>query len=217
MKMTSPIQDHMLVEPVLQQEVVRRIDALKLAFSQPDRSAEPLGTIDLGNGKIVSAYLRHAVDAVLLDDLGQVVLITRRHNPGAGLEALPGGFVDPAADGSMEQAAGAALREATEETGIGKDILKAAEVTPVGTRVYSRPFDIREAWGDIEGTPVLKGDLFAVSTQAYRVRIHGDLRRIALEASDDATNVRVERVDALKPEQFAVPDHLPMILKAVAQ
>jgi len=215
--MSSAIQDHMLVEPVLQKEVARRIDALHFAFTQPSRSAEPLGTLAIGEGKSVEVYLRHAVDAVLLDDLGQVVLITRRHNPGAGLEALPGGFIDPSEAGVMEQAAGAALREAAEETGIGKDVLQAAEVTAVGTRVYSRPFDIREAWGDIEGTPVRKGDLFAVSTQAFRVRVKGDLKEIALHASDDATRVRVERVDALRAEQFAVPDHLPMILEAVAQ
>jgi bifunctional NMN adenylyltransferase/nudix hydrolase len=215
--MTSPIQNHMLVEPVLQQEVARRIDERHFAFTQPSRSAEPLGTLEIGEGKSVGVYLRHAVDAVLLDDLGQVVLITRRHNPGAGLEALPGGFIDPSQAGVMEQAADAALREAVEETGIGKDVLQAAVVTAVGTRVYSRPFDIREAWGDIEGTPVRKGDLFAVSTQAFQVRLKGDLREIALKASDDATRVRVERVDALRAEQFAVPDHLPMILRAVAQ
>jgi ADP-ribose pyrophosphatase YjhB (NUDIX family) len=148
------------------------------------------------------------------------VLITRRNNPGAGLEALPGGFIDPIRNSNGrvagEEAATAALREAMEETGIAKDVLAAAQVTPVGTRTYNRPFDIREAWGDIPDTPIKKGDLFAVSTQAFCVRIEGDLSTIALQAGDDAAKVRIEKIAALQPEQFAIPDHLPMIMQAVA-
>jgi 8-oxo-dGTP pyrophosphatase MutT (NUDIX family) len=218
--MTVPVKDHMLVDPVLQQEIVRRAQAGNFGAGQPGQAVNPLGSIAMPNGKQVCVYLRHAVDPVLLDDAGQVVLITRRNNPGAGLEALPGGFVDPIgnSEGSVvvEQAATAALREAMEETGIGKDILAAAKVTPVGTRTYNRPFDIREAWCDIPHTPIKKGDLFAVSTQAFCVRIKGDLSTIALQAGDDATRLRVEKIAALRPEQFAVPDHLTMIMQAVA-
>jgi 8-oxo-dGTP pyrophosphatase MutT (NUDIX family) len=203
--MTVPVKDHMLVDPVLQQEIVRRAQAGNFGAGQPGQAVNPLGSIAMPNGKQVCVYLRHAVDPVLLDDAGQVVLITRRNNPGAGLEALPGGFVDPIgnSEGSVvvEQAATAALREAMEETGIGKDILAAAKVTPVGTRTYNRPFDIREAWCDIPHTPIKKGDFFAVSTQAFCVRIKGDLSTIALQAGDDATRLRVEKIAALRPEQ----------------
>ena len=218
--MTLLIKDHMLVDPALQQEIMRRITAADICASQPLQTVDPLGLIDMPGDRQVSAYLRHAVDAVLLDDVGKVVLITRRHNPGMGLEALPGGFIDVIHDSEgavvAEQPAKAALRETMEETGIGEDILATAKVTPVGTRVCNRPFDIREAWADIAGTPIKQGDLFAVSTQAYCVRIKGDWSAIAMQAGDDASKVRVEEVAALRPEQFGVPDHLPMIRQAVA-
>jgi 8-oxo-dGTP pyrophosphatase MutT (NUDIX family) len=217
--MTPSIKDHMLVDPSLQQEIVGRIQAANFSGGQPRQAVDSLGSISMPDGKQVSLYLRHAADAILLDDEGNVVLITRRNNPGAGLQALPGGFMDPIHDSQgnpiVESAVGAALREATEETGIGEKILAAAKVTPVGKRGYNRPFDIREAWGDIPETPIKKGDLFAVSTQAFSVRIKGDLSKIPLQASDDASKVRVEKIAALRPEQFGVPDHLPLILQAV--
>jgi len=101
------------------------------------------------DGREVPVHLRHAADAVVLDDSGHVVLITRKHNPGAGLKALPGGFMDPVqgSGGAIvaEKAATAALPEATEETGIGKQLLETAQVIPLGHRSYNRPFDIRVA------------------------------------------------------------------------
>ena len=121
--MTSAIKDHMLCDPALQQEIMRRITVASICASQPVHPADPLGSIDIPGGRQVSAYLRHAVDAVLLDEVGKVVLITRRNNPGIGLDALPGGFIDLKHEAAsiMEQAAEAALREAREETGIGAD------------------------------------------------------------------------------------------------
>ena len=214
--MTSVIKDHMLVDPALQQEIMRRITAANICVSQPVHTADALGLIDMPDGRKVFAYLRPAVDAVLLDDTGKVVLITRRNRPGIGLAALPGGFIDPKDKGGsiLEQAADAALREAREETGIGQDILATARIRAVGTRACNRPFDIREAWADIPGTPIKLGDLFAVSTQAYCVRIHGDWSAIPMQAGDDASQLRVEAVAALMPEEFGVPDHLPMIRQA---
>ncbi len=218
--MNLSIKDHMLVDPALQQEIVRRIQAGRFGADQPERAADPLGVIAMEHGMLVSVYLRHAADPVLLDCAGHVVLITRRNNPGAGLRALPGGFLDPTPDGNggfgIERAVAAALREAMEETGIGQEILTAAEVKPVGRRSYNRPFDIREAWGDIPDTPILEGDLFAVSTQAFCIRIKVDLSAVPLRAGDDATDVRVEQTAALRAEHFAVPDHLSMIMQAIA-
>jgi ADP-ribose pyrophosphatase YjhB (NUDIX family) len=210
----------MLVDPALQEEIARRSEAKNAGVDQPEQSAEPLGSIAMPDGSRVSAYLRHAGDPVLLDCAGHVVLITRRNNPGRGLRALPGGFLDPVPNGDggfgVEQAAATALREAMEETGISKDILTAAGVTPVGRRSYNRAFDIREAWCDIPGTPIVTGDLFAVSTQAFCVRIEGDLSTVSLRAGDDAADARVEQIDALRADQFAVPDHLSMIMQAVS-
>jgi hypothetical protein len=218
MAMTSLIKDHMLIDPALQQEIMRRITVANVCSSQPVHTADPLGLIDMPGGRQVFAYVRHAVDAVLLDDAGKVVLITRRNRPGIGLDALPGGFIDlkDQRAGILEQPAEAALREAREETGIGGDILAAARVRAVGTRACNRPFDIREAWADIPGTPIKQGDLFAVSTQAWCVRIKGDWSTIPMRAGDDASQVRAEEVAALRPEQFGVPDHLPMIRQAIA-
>ncbi|MEO6922668.1 MAG: NUDIX hydrolase [Bryocella sp.] len=210
----------MVVDAALQHEIARRIEAKDFGADQPDQPANPLGSISMPDGTRVSVYLRHAADPVLLDCAGHVVLITRRNNPGAGLRALPGGFLDPIPTVSggfgIELAVAAALREAMEETGISREILTAATVTPVGRRCYNRPFDIREAWCDIPNTRILKGDLFAVSTQAFCVRIKGDLSTVSLRAGDDATDARVEQIAGLRPEQFAVSDHLPMIMQAVA-
>jgi ADP-ribose pyrophosphatase YjhB (NUDIX family) len=207
----------MLVDPALQQEIMRRITAANVCLSQPLHTADPLGMLEMPGGREVSVYLRHAVDAVLLDSAGRVVLITRRNQPGMGLAALPGGFID-LINGSasmVEQPAEAALREAREETGISGDIVAAANVKAVGTRACTRPFDIREAWDDIAGTPIKQGDLFAVSTQAFCVRIKGELANISLRAADDASKVRVEEVAALRAEHFGVPDHLAMIRQAI--
>jgi 8-oxo-dGTP pyrophosphatase MutT (NUDIX family) len=218
--MTVFVKDHMLVDPALQQEIVCRVEAGNFGADEPGQAADALGFIIMPDGKRVSVYLRHAADPVLLDCAGHVVLITRRNNPGAGLRALPGGFLDPIPNGDggfgIEQAVTTALREAMEETGISKDILTAAEVTPVGRRSYNRPFDIREAWCDIPDTAILKGDFFAVSTQAFCVRIKGSLSTVSLHAGDDAADARVELVAGLRPQQFAVLDHLPLIMQAIA-
>jgi ADP-ribose pyrophosphatase YjhB (NUDIX family) len=218
MAVTFPIQDHMLVDPGLQQEIMRRIKVANVCVNRPLHAADFLSSLEMPGGREVSVYLRHAVDAVLLDDTGKVVLITRRNRPGMGLAALPGGFIDlrPGSATMVEEPSEAALREAREETGISQDILTTAHVAPVGTRDCNRPFDIREAWGDIAGTPIKQGDLFAVSTQAFCVRIKGDLSTIPLQAGDDASKVRVEEVAALRAEHFGVPDHPAMIRQAVA-
>jgi len=216
-EMSSPIEGHILVDPALQERIMQRIQAANFSADQPANVVDPLGTIEL-EGRTVSIFLRHAVDAILLDDAGQVLLITRRHNPGAGLEALPGGFLDAQpGDAGIELAQSAALRETEEETGIAAAVLLAAQVTAVGARSYLRPFDIREAWNDIPDTPIRKGDLFAVSTQAFCIRLAGDLHAVTMAAGDDASKVRIARLVTLAPEQFAVPDHLPMILAAAAQ
>jgi 8-oxo-dGTP pyrophosphatase MutT (NUDIX family) len=211
------IKDNILVDASLQKEIIKRaVDAN--CGDNPNQATHSLGTLKTPDGREVATHLRHAADAIILDDFGHVVLITRKHNPGAGLKALPGGFMDPVQGiaGAIvaEQAATAALREAAEETGISKSVLEGAHVIPVGHRSYDRPFDIRVAWGDMPGTDIKKGDFFAVSTQGFCVKTTQDLSRVFLKAGDDAKAVLVARIFSLTPDEFGVADHLAMIQAA---
>jgi ADP-ribose pyrophosphatase YjhB (NUDIX family) len=211
-------KDDMLIDPSVQEEIIRRAVGAHCG-DNPNQAIHSLGTLEMPDGQEVAVHLRHAADAILLDDFGHVVLITRKHNPGAGLKALPGGFMDPVQGigGAIvaEKAAVAALREATEETGISKRVLERAHVIPVGHRSYDRPFDIRVAWGDMPGTDIKKGDFFAVSTQAFCVKTTQDLSHVFLKAGDDARAVFVARIASLTPDEFGVADHLPMIQAAI--
>jgi ADP-ribose pyrophosphatase YjhB (NUDIX family) len=211
------IEDDMLIDPSLQKEIIGR--AIDGNFGdKPDRAVHSLGSVKMPDGREVRVHLRHAADAVLLDDFGQVVLITRKHNPGAGLKALPGGFLDPVhrIGGAMvaEEAATAALREATEETGISKRLLGRAQIVPLGHRSFNRPFDIRVAWGDMPDTDIKKGDFFAVSTQGFFVRMAQSLSHVSLGAGDDAKAVLVAKISTLAPDEFGIPDHLALIWAA---
>ena len=217
MTSSSFIEHNMLIDPSMQKEIVRR--AVDGNFGDnPNQVVHSLGTVRTPDGREVAVHLRHAADAVLLDDFGHVVLVTRKHNPGAGLKALPGGFLDPVRGSAgatvAESGITAALREATEETGIGKRLLEGAHIIPVGHRSYNRPFDIRLAWGDMPGTEIKKGDFFAVSTQAFCVKTTQDLWRVPLKAGDDAKGVLVATISSVTPDEFGVADHLAMILAA---
>jgi 8-oxo-dGTP pyrophosphatase MutT (NUDIX family) len=207
------LRDHMLILPKLQADIVARCIAGNFG-DEPRLAAQPLGRIALPNGDEKPVWLCHAADAVLLDDCGQTVLITRLHNPGRGKQALPGGLLDEI-EGRVEASREAALREAMEETGISAAVLAGADISQLGPRRYARPFDIRSAWNNLPGTPILKGDFFTVSTMGFRIKIAGNLRDVALLAGDDATAVHVVEIAGLTPEQFAVPDHMDMIREAV--
>jgi len=207
----------MLIDPTIQREIISRAIDGKFG-DNPNQAVHSLGSVKMPDGREVPVHPRHAADAVILDDFGHVVLITRKHNPGAGLDALPGGFLDPVpgSGGAIvaEKAVTAALREAVEETGISKQLLDGAKVMPVGNRSYDRPFDIRVAWGDMPGTDIKTGDLFAVSTQGFCVKTTQDLSRASLKAGDDAKHVVVATISSLTPDEFGVADHLAMIQAA---
>jgi len=206
------IKDHMLVDPALKAEIVARCASGNFG-DEPSHAVHALGSITLPDGTQRRVHLRHAADAVLLDDHGQVALITRIHNPGRGKLAVPGGFLDEV-DGKVETSRIAALREAMEETGISPDVLAQAEVSQIGHRIFDRPFDIRCAWNNLPGTDIRIGEFFTVSTLGFRVKLQGDLREMHLQAGDDASAVQVFEIAKLRRAQFAVPDHLDMILAA---
>jgi ADP-ribose pyrophosphatase YjhB (NUDIX family) len=155
------------------------------------------------------------VDPIIIDDFGNIVLIARRKNPGAGLLALPGGFIDQVM-GKAEDPMLAAIREAVKETSIDISLLLGATKTPVGHRKYDRPYDIREAWRHIPDTEIKKGDFFLVSTQGFLFNIHRDLNTVSLTAGDDAKGVGVFRIDELDPVKMGASDHLEMIQSALA-
>ena len=211
--MAPLIQDHMLVAPFLRDEIIRRCQNGNFP-DEPNAVANDLGMILLPNGESIRAWLCHAADAVILDDYGQTILITRLHNPGRGKRALPGGFLDKTPEG-VELSRHAALREATEETGIAAEILAKAEIMQLGHRRHIRPFDIRQAWNDLPGTPVRKNELFTVSTLAFRMRVTGNLQDIALQAGDGATAINIVSARHITLEELAVPDHLEMISEAL--
>jgi 8-oxo-dGTP pyrophosphatase MutT (NUDIX family) len=208
------LQDHMLIDRPLQADIVARCLAGNFG-DEPSHAAHALGNISLPDGSVKPVWLCHAADAVLLDDFGQTLLITRLHNPGRGKQALPGGLLDEV-DGRTESSHTAALREAMEETGISAEVLAKADIRQLGRRRYNRPFDIRSAWNNLPGTPVQKGDFFTVSTLGFRIKIPGNLQDVALLAGDDATAVHVVDIASLTAGQFAVPDHLEMIREALA-
>ena len=205
--------DHILADPRLQAEIMVRCAAGQFP-DEPTEVANDLGLLRLPDGADVRVWLVHAADAVLLDDLGQTLLITRLHNPGRGKQALPGGLLD-AVPGGVERSEIAALRELREEAGISAAQLSRAGVTQLGARRHMRPFDIRRAWNNLPGTPVRKNELFTVSTLAFRVKLPGDLRDIPFRAGDDATAVSILPASEVKPENLAVPDHLEMIRDAL--
>jgi len=205
--MPDYVKNHQVIDPVLQRTIIDRI------LREHDRNpvvqpAEYLGPITLPDGKTVSLYLRHAADAVLLDDYGQTVVITRLHPPGVGKLATPGGFID-----GGETVVQAARREAMEETGISASVLDSATFLGVLPRRYDRPNDIRIAYNNLPGTNIQDGDVMMIPTQGVCLKVAGDLRQVSLRAGDDAGAVRVAKIADLTVPEFAVPDQLTLILE----
>ena len=203
-------ENNQIVDPVLQRTIIDRI--LREHDSNPVvQPAEYLGPITLPDGKTVSLYLRHAADAIMLDDCGQTIVITRLEPPGIGRLAIPGGFID-----GGESAEEAARREAVEETGISADLLASAVTIAVLPRLYDRPGDIRVAYNNLVGTSIQKGDVMMIPTQGFCLKLPGDFTKLPLLAGDDAGAVRVVKIAELKASEFAVPDHPVMIRQAQA-
>ncbi len=191
-------------------EIVRRASELGITGT-PDKAAHALGPITLADGHQTFAHVVHAVDAVITDGT-DVVMINRLNEPGKGKPALPGGFMDPTADG-LESAVQAAAREAMEEVGV---TLEGG--TLVGQRHMNRPYDVRVARKPLPQYGIAEGDVFMVSTQAVRFDVP-DLKKTALIAGDDAEPGSARRVNiqTLSPEAIGVPDHYNMITAACSK
>ena len=128
-------------------------------------------------------------DAVVIQS-GHVLMIRRRSEPGRGLWALPGGFVNANTDKSVEAAA---IRELREETGI-----KVPAPVLRGSIVRGRVFDAidRSARG-------------RTITHAFHIQLpDGDLPKV--KGSDDAEKARwVPIADVQSDECFE--DHYEII------
>lgn len=188
-------------------EIVKRAQALGIT-GNPDKAAHPLGPITLADGRTVHAHVVHAVDPIISDGV-EIVMINRKHDPGMGKPALPGGFLDPTR-GGVETAVQAAIREAMEEVGI-----ELGDGELLGRRNFNRPFDVRVATSELPQYGIAEGDVFIVSTQAVRFDVP-DLAKTALVAGDDAEpgSARRVNIESLTKDSVGVSDHYDMIAAA---
>lgn len=128
-------------------------------------------------------------DAVVIQS-GHVLMIKRRSEPGKGLWALPGGFVNAGTDKSVEDAA---IRELREETGI-----KVPAPVLRGSIVRSRVFDAidRSARG-------------RTITHAFHIELpDGELPKV--KGSDDAEKARWVPIADVRSEE-CFEDHFEII------
>lgn len=128
-------------------------------------------------------------DAVVIQS-GHVLMIKRRSEPGKGLWALPGGFVNANTDKSVENAA---IRELREETGI-----KVPAPVLRGSIVRSRVFDAvdRSARG-------------RTITHAFHIELpDGDLPKV--KGQDDAEKARWVPISDVRSDE-CFEDHYEII------
>lgn len=203
------MRDPMILTDEIRTEIVHRAEALGITGA-PDHPSHALGMVQTTAGPL-ACHVVHAVDVVITDGIS-VVLINRKNPPSQGMPALPGGFIDPAADGRAENILQAAAREAFEEAGI-----KLQGGTAVGQRNFRRPGDIRIAWNDLPAYGIAKDEAFLVSTQAIRFDVP-DLAATKLQAGDDALPGTARRVKLAKltRDAMGIGDHYDMIVAALA-
>jgi bifunctional NMN adenylyltransferase/nudix hydrolase len=130
-------------------------------------------------------------DAVVMQ-AGHVLMVRRGADPGNGLWALPGGFVDAVADRTMEDAA---LRELREETGI-KVPEKVLRGSIVGNRVFDAPGRSQRG---------------RTITHAIHISLDdGEWNLPKVKGSDDAECARWIPISALNSEEI-FEDHYDII------
>jgi len=175
---------------------------------QLDESGIESGPLPKGvvSTKLETGHIIHAVDAVVTDGSG-VILITRKEHGGQNKLALPGGFLDHG-----EFPKNAAFRELAEETNFTPEI---DESVPIANRNYNRPQDVRycTSSGLESGYGVKKDDVFTVSTQGFAIEVP-DLGSVSLKAGDDAKagSAHAYKLASLSREDFGFPDHYDLLV-----
>lgn len=214
------VHEGMVYDPAVQNAVVALATQATAGRAGPAAATERLGTVATPEGN-VTVHLKHAADMVVMDLLGNVVLVKRGQNPGKGKWALPGGFIEDTSFGRIERASEAGLRELAEEAGLK---VSSAPVH-VGVWRINRPFDIRYANRDIcncatGDVDIREGDLINVTSQGFLVVVD-DLSREGLNAGDDADGVCVMNIQDLYAAERQAPgcvlgidDHWSIIVDA---
>lgn len=113
----------------------------------------------------------HTVDAVVVQT-GYVLLVKRKHRPGQGLWALPGGFLNV-----NERLFDGAIRELKEETRI-----KVPEAVLRGSMVYNDTFDLPDR--SSRGRTITTAFMFNLPDYA----VNGTIKLPKIKGSDDAAS-----------------------------
>jgi bifunctional NMN adenylyltransferase/nudix hydrolase len=134
------------------------------------------------------------VDAIVVQS-GHVLLVRRGANPGKGLWAMPGGFIN-----ADERIRNAVIRELREETGI-----KVPDAVLRGSIVEQDVFDDpnRSARG-------------RTITHAFLIKLRDETALPKVKGMDDADKARWVPISQLKPEDF-FEDHYHIVMSMLAR
>lgn len=178
---------------ILSEGVAEHLDAFARTESFRDLLAECEYLADYpkqwGQGPFVTA------DAVVIQS-GHILLVTRGHQPGKGLLALPGGFV-----GTSERIRDAAIRELREETAIADakgqipPAMLASFIEDSRTRVFDAP------------NRSLRGRII---THAFLFRLPERRKLFEVKGGDDAAHASWYRLGELEPAML-FEDHWSII------
>ena len=158
-------------------------------FAQIIREREFVATYKKQYASLPYPPIFSTADSVVIQS-GHVLMIRRRAEPGKGLWALPGGYVNANTDRSVEDAA---IRELREETGI-----KVPAPVLRGNIKRSRVFDA------IDRSP--RGRII---THAFHIELpDGELPKV--KGSDDADKARWVPIAEVKSEE-CFEDHYEII------
>jgi bifunctional NMN adenylyltransferase/nudix hydrolase len=161
----------------------------RLEYEQIIREREFVATYKKQYASLPYPPIFSTADAVVIQS-GHVLMIRRRAEPGKGLWALPGGYVNAATDKSVEDAA---IRELREETQI-----KVPAPVLRGSIVRSKVFDA------VDRSP--RGRII---THAFHIQLpDGELPKV--KGSDDAEKARWVPIAEVRSEE-CFEDHFEII------